>query len=88
MLLPNYPNPKTVCVNCWDRVFLPPTDRLVQNFYQESLEDREIMNEFSLLTTQVSQFLERGGCIYPWQILFEHIVAGYLVYYDVFGKIL
>ena len=83
MMLPNYTTPKTVCVNCWDRVVLPPTDRLVDNFYQGSIEDREIMNEFALLTTQVSQFLERGCYIYPWQILYEHIVAGYLVYYEV-----
>lgn len=83
MILPEYDNPKTVCVNCWNRVMCAPDDFDFIDNWQESDVDKELMKEFTILATKAAEFLAQGGFFYSWEILLQHIITGYIVYYEV-----
>ena len=84
MILPGYGNPKTVCVNCWNRIVSPPEDlSFIDNCCQDSDENKRMMNDIVILVTTATEFLAQGGFYYAWEVLCEHIITGYLVYHDV-----
>ena len=82
MVLPGYPNPKTVCILCWKRV-VPPPDSVSEGLWQETGDAKKLMTEFSTLISKVSEFLAQGGFVYSWSELCQHIITGYLVYREV-----
>ena len=84
MILPGYGNPKTVCVNCWDRIVSPPEDlSFIDNCCPDSKENKKMMKDIVILVTTATEFLAQGGFYYAWEVLCEHIITGYLVYCDV-----
>ena len=81
MILPGYDSPKTLCFQCWEKA-LRPSNNFLLNCYSATTG---LVDQFSTLTTKAIEFLARGGYFYPWEMVFELILRGSLVYQQVGG---
>lgn len=77
MILPCYENPKTVCIQCWRRLSIPPEVLRLQNNTDMNLG---MWEEFTILSTTATEFLAQGGYYYPWELIQQRLIKGYDVY--------
>lgn len=81
IVLPGYTGPKTVCVQCWRRLVIPPAPSWSADFGAATGDQMEA--EFTKLAMAATEFLAKGGFFYSWEMVRQHIVNGYFVYQKV-----
>ena len=86
MLLPGFPKAKTVCTTCWERFTQHPDGVLAgDDTFLTDFPDPVILQNLSELATAALTFLERDQCYYPWKVVYQCILSGYIAYKNVYS---